>query len=62
MRQELSVIGPTSSLQAEITSGTSNGSVDKKEVSPDSQEVGVQSDHTKETTPSTSKLHLEFLL
>lgn len=58
MKQELSAIGPTSSLQAELTSGTSNGSVEKKETSPDSQEVGVQSDHTKETTPSTSKLDL----
>lgn len=55
MKQELATIGLPSTLQSEITSGgTSNGSVEKKETSPDSQDA-LQTEHTKETTPSTSK-------
>lgn len=55
LKQELATIGMPVNLQAEITSGgTSNGSVERKETSPESQDA-LQIDHTKETTPSTSK-------
>lgn len=61
MKQETAFIGVGSNLQAEVTSGgTSNGSVEKKETSPDSQDA-LQTDHTKETTPSTSKPNGLFL-
>lgn len=54
MKQEISATGPMSGLQADITSGASNGSAEKKDASPDSQEIGAQTEHTKEMTPSTS--------
>lgn len=54
LKQEIAAAGTSTNLQAEITSGTSNGSAEKKETSPDSQDA-LQSEHTKETTPSTSK-------
>lgn len=54
LKQETAFIGVGANLQAEVLSGgTSNGSVEKKEASPDSQEA-LQADHMKETTPSTS--------
>lgn len=60
LKQETAIIGVGSNLQAEVTSGgTSNGSVEKKDASPDSQDA-LQTDHAKETTPSTSMCSFSF--
>lgn len=55
MKQEINATAAMSNLQADVTSGASNGSFEKKEASPE-QEHGAQTEHSKEVTPSTSKL------
>lgn len=61
MRQEANIafLGTMQTMATDITSGTSNGSVEKKETSPECQD-SLQTDHTKETTPSTSENGLEM--
>lgn len=59
MKQEIANAGlptTTQNIQTDVTSGTSNGSAEKKtETSPECHDP-LQSEITKETTPSTSKL------
>lgn len=60
MKQELFNSNMLGATQADVTSGgTSNGSLEKKDPSPESQEQ-LPSDQTKEATPSTSKLFFLF--
>lgn len=52
-KQELVATSMLGSMQTDVTSGTSNGSAEKKDPSPDSQDP-LQVEHSKEATPSTS--------
>lgn len=56
LKQEAANAGLLSNIQTtqtDVASGTSNGSVEKKETSPECQDP-LQTEHAKETTPSTS--------
>lgn len=46
-------LGNVQTTQTDVASGTSNGSAEKKETSPECHDP-LQVEHTKETTPSTS--------
>lgn len=57
MKQEAAnaaLLGNVQTMPTDVTSGTSNGSAEKKDTSPECQD-SLQADHTKETTPSTSE-------
>lgn len=58
MKQELVTASMLGATPADVTSGTSNGSLEKKDPSPECQDP-LALDHTKEATPSTSKLRVQ---
>lgn len=62
LKQEAINAGLPASTQTDVTSGTSNGSAEKKETSPECPDL-LQAEHApKETTPSTSERKKNFLL
>lgn len=56
LKQELLNASMLGGAQADVVSGTSNGSLEKKEPSPECHDP-LSIDHTKEATPSTSELN-----
>lgn len=56
LKQELLNASMLGGTQADVVSGTSNGSLEKKEPSPECHDP-LSIDHTKEATPSTSELN-----
>lgn len=58
LKQELAASSMLGATPADVTSGTSNGSLEKKDPSPECQDP-LASDHTKEATPSTSKIRVQ---
>lgn len=59
LKQELLATSMLGGTPADVMSGTSNGSLEKKDPSPECHDP-LASDHTKEATPSTSKLQVQF--